>query len=241
MSQQGRRSEDEDRLDENPYAAPLADLGRMPHGQEPGDDDKDIRRRRRRARILRLGGLIGLIKAVLVLLSFGLGTLSQLGGPNSLEAQGIEPWMQRRWVARMSSVLCLALVAAWACWGLYLLRVWARWLLTCVAVMPIPFLAGGWVLVVGGFEPGVPGGIDPTGCSDCPSRRRSQASSSTPSSGRRVREWRSHRKSWKRCGRHPESLPGVPASSTPSAFPSPSSSGSPFCRSHGSRPWWQWG
>ncbi|WP_145272671.1 hypothetical protein [Tautonia plasticadhaerens] len=100
---------------------------------------------------------------MLVLLSFGLGTLSQLGGPDSFEARGIEPWMRRRWVARMSSVLSLALVAAWASWGLFLLRRWARWLLTCVAALPIPLVAGGWVLLVGGFDPVLRGRIEAGG------------------------------------------------------------------------------
>jgi hypothetical protein len=87
-----------------------------------------------------------LILAVIVILTFGLGTLSELRKLDS-PGEALEPWMYRRWIVRMTIVISLAVFAAVTSWGLFRLRNWGRWLLTVVATVPVPVLLGGWLLL----------------------------------------------------------------------------------------------
>jgi hypothetical protein len=99
-----------------------------------------------------------LILAVVVFLAFGLGTLSELQ-----RVEDIEPWLYRRWVARMTGVLSLAVIAAATCWGLYRLRTWGRWALTVVTALPVPALLCGWLFLSRNLAPGLRWGPDPAG------------------------------------------------------------------------------
>jgi hypothetical protein len=96
-----------------------------------------------------------------VVLTFGLGTLSQLLEPDSLN--DIPPWMYRRWVVRMTGVIALALVAAVTSWGMSRQRSWGRRALTVVTTLPIPVLLCGWLLLNHTDNPGLRRSLDPAG------------------------------------------------------------------------------
>jgi hypothetical protein len=98
---QSESSRHDEQLDENPYAPPMADI--KPAADEAGTDQAGNQRTKhlRRESCIRVTGLFGLILAGLVVLSFRLGSLSEL---YRQDEEGIPSWMFRRWVARM---ICL--------------------------------------------------------------------------------------------------------------------------------------
>ena len=133
-----------DQPDDNPYAPPRTEIS--PPVVEKATEEVGNQRttHSRRESCIRFAGLIGLILAGFVVLSFGFGALSEL---YRQEEEGIEPWMYRRWVARMFCVISIAVLAFVTSWGLYRLRNWGRWALTMVTALPVPALVCGWVLL----------------------------------------------------------------------------------------------
>ena len=117
----------------------------------------------RRESFFRVGGLFGLILAGFVVLSFGFGTLYEIY-KFFVGEEGIEPWMYRRWVARMICVNSIAILAFVTSWGCSWLRNWG-------AVgsdyrdnaLPVPALVCGWLLRNLTQNPGVQGMVNPAG------------------------------------------------------------------------------
>ena len=72
-------------------------------------------------------------------------------------------WMYRRWVARMISVISIAVLAFVTSWGLFRLRNWGRWALTIVTTLPVPALVCGWLLLNRTPSPGVQESLNPAG------------------------------------------------------------------------------
>jgi hypothetical protein len=104
-----------------------------------------------------------MIMAIIVILSFGLGTLYELR-KSALSPDGaIEPWLYRRWIARMTSVISIAVVAAVVSFGLYWLRNWGRWWVTIVAVLHASLLMIVWLLRAIASQPEIQENVDPTG------------------------------------------------------------------------------
>jgi hypothetical protein len=93
---------------------------------------------------LRVAGTIGMVLSASTFVIFAVpvsGMLREAGGPDGILL--VEDWLWRRWVARMASLLTLAVVAAVNCWGLSRLRPWARWpLVALAAVPPLALVAG---------------------------------------------------------------------------------------------------
>jgi hypothetical protein len=143
---QGEPSKDTELSHDDPYAPPRAMT--EPADGENESNEAEIQRKKhiRRESCIRVTGLLSLILAVIVILVFGLGTLSEL---RKLDPPGeaLEPWMYLRWIVRMTIVISLAVIAAVISWGLFRLRNWGRWLLTVVATVPVPVLLGGWLLL----------------------------------------------------------------------------------------------
>ncbi len=142
---QSEPSRDGERPDENPYAPPRAEV--RPEIDQKGTDQAASQRKEhlRRELCIRVTGLLCLIMAIIVILTFGLGTLWELRAADSAERGGVEPWMHERWIVRMTSVISLAAIAAVSSWGLFRLRNWGRWALTIVTMLPVPcgsFTAG---------------------------------------------------------------------------------------------------
>jgi hypothetical protein len=139
------QSSDADGPDDNPYAPPRAQ--ETPPASDAQADHLQVQRRQHlnRERCIRVTGLLCLAVAVIVLLSFGLGTLSELRKLPSDERE-LEQWMNRRWVARMATVNSLALIATVTNWGLFQLRSWGRWVATIVSVIPVPILVCTWLI-----------------------------------------------------------------------------------------------
>jgi hypothetical protein len=128
----------------NPYAPPRAQV-------TPTDDDAEneqlrIQRRRyfTRESCIRATGLVCFAVAVIALLVFLLGTLSEYRKASSDELD-IEQWMYRRWVARMATINSLAFIATVTSWGLFRLRNWGRWAVTIVSLFPTPILLCYWL------------------------------------------------------------------------------------------------
>ena len=71
--------------------------------------------------------------------------------------------MYRRWVARMSCVISIAVIAFVTSWGLFRLRNWGRWALTIVTTLPLPVLVCVWLLLNRTANPEVEESIDPVG------------------------------------------------------------------------------
>jgi hypothetical protein len=67
--------------------------------------------------------------------------------------KNVEPWRYRRWVARMSGVISIAVLAFVTNWGLFRLRNWARWALTLAATLPVPALVCVWFLLNSNANP----------------------------------------------------------------------------------------
>jgi hypothetical protein len=112
---------------------------------------------------IRLTGLFSLILAVIVILSFGLGTLWELRRINTSEDGGLDPWVVRRWAFRMIVLLALAVLAAVTSWGLYRLKNWARCALTIVTILPIPVHLASWLLLYMTANRTAQENIDPEG------------------------------------------------------------------------------
>jgi hypothetical protein len=71
--------------------------------------------------------------------------------------------MYWRWVARLISVISIAVLALVTSWGLFRLRNWGRWALTIVTTLPVPALVCGWLLRSATQNPGLQGMINPAG------------------------------------------------------------------------------
>ena len=153
--QQSEPSSDAERPDENPYAPPRAEL--RPEVDKKTADEGESQRKEhlRRESCIRVTGLLCLIMAMIIILTFGFGTLSELRRIGSSGEEGIEPWMHRRWIARMTSVISLAVIGAVTSWGLFRLKNWGRWALTIVTTLPIPALFCGWLLLPRTANPAV--------------------------------------------------------------------------------------
>ena len=141
-----------DQPDENPYAPPRTEIAPAVDESETDQVGNQRTKHLRRESCIRIAGLIGLILAGCTVLTFGLGTLSEL---YRQEEEGIEPWMHRRWVARMICVISIAALAFVTSWGLFRLRNWGRWALTIVTTLPVPALACGWLLLNRAQTPGL--------------------------------------------------------------------------------------
>jgi hypothetical protein len=133
---QSEPSPDAGQPDVNPYAPPKVEL--IPElDNQPADQAESQRKAHLlRESCIRVTGLLCLIMAVIVLLTFGLGSLYELRR-DALSGEEIEPWKHQRWIARMTSVISLAVIAAVTSWGLFRLRNWGRWALTIVTVLPV--------------------------------------------------------------------------------------------------------
>jgi hypothetical protein len=145
-------SRPDDQPDENPYAPPRTEIRPAVSEQETDEDGNQRTKHLRRESCIRIAGLIGLILAACVVLTFGLGTLSEL---SRQDEEGIPPWMYRRWVARMTCVISIAILAFVTSWGLFRRRNWGRWALTIVSTLPVPALVCGWILLNRSQNPAV--------------------------------------------------------------------------------------
>jgi hypothetical protein len=148
--------------DENPYSPPRTEI--RPSVDENASDEvaKHRRKHLRRESCIRIAGLIGLISAGFVGLSFGFGSLYEL---HRQDEQGIEQWVYRRWVARMTCVISTAVIAFVTSWGLFRLQKWGRWALTIVTTLPLPVLVCAWLLLGRVANPEIEESIDPVGLS----------------------------------------------------------------------------
>jgi hypothetical protein len=92
----------------------------------------------------RVAGTIVMVLGASVFVIFGVpvsGMLREAWEPGGILLD--EEWLWRRWVARMASVLTLALVATVMGWSLRRRRPWARWALIVLgAVPPLAMVAG---------------------------------------------------------------------------------------------------
>jgi hypothetical protein len=149
-----------ERRDENPYAPPRTEISPAVVETETDDVGNQRTKHLRRESCIRVAGLLGLILAGFVVLTFGLGGLSELYGH---EDGGHEPWMYRRWIARIVSVISIAVLAFVTSWGLFRLRNWGRWALTIVTTLPIPALVCGWLLRSFTSDPGLQGMVNTAG------------------------------------------------------------------------------
>jgi hypothetical protein len=161
--QDSKPSSDGERPVDNPYAPPRSERG---PGVEGGAID-EIRAQRqahlRRESCVRVTGLLCLILAVVVILSFGLGTLFELRRIASTPEETNAPWVHQRWVFRMTCVNLVAVIAAITSFGLYKLQNWGRWALTMVTALPALLLASGWLLLNRGAYRGLEESVDPDG------------------------------------------------------------------------------
>ena len=157
QSDLSRRGE---RPDENPYAPPRAETGPAVDEKEPDQVRNQRKKHLRRESCIRAAGLIGLILAGFVVLSFGFGTLHEIY-KFSVGEEDIDPWMYRRWVARMICVISIAVLAFVTSWGLFRLRNWGRWALTIVTTLPVPALVCGWLLLKLIANPGLQENLNP--------------------------------------------------------------------------------
>jgi hypothetical protein len=129
----------------NPYAPPRTDI--RPLAENAASESED-RRPVGRETIIRIGGLIGLILAGLVFVVFGLGFLSEFKKIAVAEGQ-IDPWKYRVYISRMASTISVCLLAAVTNWGLFRLRRWGRWALTCATVLPVPVMSLCYLMIRG--------------------------------------------------------------------------------------------
>ena len=134
----------DDSPEENPYSPPTKEMS--PAVAEKVTDQVENQRTQtlRRESCIRMTGLVGLILAGFVAVTFGFGTLTEL---YRQAEEGVEAWMIRRWVARMTGVISIAIFAFVTSWGLFRLRKWGRWALTIVTTLPVPALVCGWILL----------------------------------------------------------------------------------------------
>jgi hypothetical protein len=152
--QQTKPSPDADPPRENPYAPPAAEESSAVNDGNTDEAGSQRQKHLRRETCIRITGLLSLILAVAVLLSFGLGTHYELQKTLTGE-RDIEPWMYRRWIARMATVNSLAFVATVTSWGLFRLRNWGRWALTLVSVVPLPIVICSWLIGTRSADPTV--------------------------------------------------------------------------------------
>ncbi len=142
---------------ENPYAPPRTDIRPAVVEKETGEVGSQRTNHLRRESCIRVAGLLGLILAGFVVLTSGLGGLSEL---YRQEDEGYEPWMYWRWIARIISVFSIAVLAFVTSWGLFRRRNWGRWALTIVTTLPVPALVCGWFLRSFTSDPGLQGMVN---------------------------------------------------------------------------------
>jgi hypothetical protein len=146
--EQTKPSQDGDRPDENPYAPPREDL-RSAVLENVTDHVANLRAKHiRRESCIRIAGLIGLFLAGCAVLTFAFGSLLEI-----YNHAAVEPWRYRRWVARMSGVISIAVLAFVTNLGLFRLRNWGRWALTLAATLPVPALVCVWLLLNSNANP----------------------------------------------------------------------------------------
>jgi hypothetical protein len=146
------------------HPAPELDPYFIPDGRGPKGDpksaplsDEEIRRDLLPTEAsFRVAGTMGMVLGASVFVVFAVpvsGMLHGAGEPGGvlLEAD----WLWRRWVARMASVLTLAVVGTITGWGLSRLRPWARWALIVLGAVPPLSLAAGLGLRARVAGPGV--------------------------------------------------------------------------------------
>lgn len=148
------------RPEENPYSPPTTEMSPAVAEKDTNQVENQRTNHLRRESCIRIAGLIGLILAGFVAVTFGFGTLTEL---YRQEEEGIEAWMYRRWVARMIGVISIAILAFVANWGLFRLRNWGRWALTIVTTLPVPALACGWLLLSGAGNSDLKENLNPAG------------------------------------------------------------------------------
>jgi hypothetical protein len=156
-------SSDAERPDENPYAPPQTQTRPRVDEKESNPVDGQRGDHFRRELCIRLTGLLSLIVAAIVIVNFGLDTLSELRRLDSPEAGGIELWMYRSWILSRTILISLAVVGAITSWGLLRLRNWGRWALTIVTTLPVPVLLGGWLLLNRTENPGLRESLESSG------------------------------------------------------------------------------
>ncbi len=145
---------------DNPYAPPQAPI--LPAVDEkPTDQDWNQRTKHlRRESCIRIAGLFGVLLAGFVVLVFGLVLIVEFYGQ---EEDEIPSWMYRRWVARLISVISIAVLAFVTNWGLFRLRGWGRWALTVSTTLPVPVLFCGWILLINTPSTGGQESVNPAG------------------------------------------------------------------------------
>ncbi len=146
--------------DDNPYSAPRAEI--KPPVEENASDEVASQRKKhlRRESCIRIAGLMGLILAASAVSTFGLGTLFELYRDQD---DDIAIWIYHRWIARMTCVLAIAVIALVTSWGLFRLRNWGRWALTMVTALPLPVLVCAWLLLNRTANPEVQDSVDSVG------------------------------------------------------------------------------
>jgi hypothetical protein len=160
--QDDKPSSDGKTPDDNPYAPPRNE--RMSAVEETVTDHRKQREEHlRRESCIRVTGLLCLILAIFVILSFGLGALYELRTSDISAEAAIDSWLYRRWLARMTGVISIAVVAAVVSFGLYWLRSWGRWWLTIVALLHASLLLIAWLLLGIVSRPEIQEYVDPTG------------------------------------------------------------------------------
>jgi hypothetical protein len=160
--QQSMPPSDAERPVENPYAPPRALESPAATTTESSQARSHRQQHLRRESCIRATGLLCFIVGVIVLLSFGLGTLSELRKLSSGE-RDIDPWIYRRWIARMATVNSLAFIATVTSWGLFQLRNWGRWSVTIISVIPVPILLCSWLVHGSSGDPSIQESLDSFG------------------------------------------------------------------------------
>lgn len=147
--------------DLDPYFAPV---NHPPKGSTKGSPpgEEEIRRDLLPTETaFRVAGTIAMVLGASVFVLFAVpvsGTLREAGEPGGVLLG--EDWLWRRWVARMASVLTLAVSASVIGWGLRRRRRWARWALIVLGVVPTMALAVGIGSRAAGPETALPGPDD---------------------------------------------------------------------------------
>lgn len=132
------------------------------HGPEGGAKGVPLREEDIRRDLLpteaafRVAGTVGMVLGASVFVIFAVpvsGMLREAGEPGGVLLD--EDWRWRRWVARMASILTLAVVGAVTSWGLSRRRPWARWALIVLGAVPPSALVAGLGLRIGVAAPGL--------------------------------------------------------------------------------------
>ena len=140
--------------DLDPYFA-LAGLGPKGGAKKAPSIEEEIRREFLPAEAtFRVAGTIAMVLGAAVFVIFAVpvsGMLRRAWQPGGVFTE--EDWIRRRWVARMSSILTLAVASAAMGWGLRRRRPWARWTLIALGAFPLLAMAAGLGLKARGVGP----------------------------------------------------------------------------------------